>query len=268
MDEDEQIAALGDDPLTRLITMMKRLRDPQTGCAWDIKQTFASIAPYTIEEAYEVSDAIERNDLDDLKSELGDLLLQVVFHAQIGDDLGAFDFTAISDGLVRKMVRRHPHVFGDADERDAESQTRAWEEIKAQERQTAKKKGVLDGVAKALPALKRAEKLQNRAARVGFDWPDIDPVIDKIAEESRELKQARNSGESQSRIHEEMGDLLFVIANLARHLKVDPEQALKDANGKFIRRFEFIETHSEADLDALSLDEMDVLWDEAKRRGL
>jgi nucleoside triphosphate diphosphatase len=250
--------------IPRLLEIMRRLRDPATGCPWDIEQDFATIAPYTIEEAYEVADAIERKAWAELAGELGDLLLQTVYHAQMAAERGLFDFDEVVRGIADKMVARHPHVFGEESrDKTAEQQTRDWEAQKAKERAGA---GVLDGVALGLPALMRAVKLQKRAARVGFDWPDAGHVLDKIAEETRELVEARDTL-PREKIEEEMGDLLFVMANLARHLEVDPEAALRGANAKFTRRFRAIE-------DALAargkrpeesdLAEMDALWDAAK----
>lgn len=257
--------------MPRLLEIMRRLRDPDSGCPWDIEQDFASIAPYTIEEAYEVADAIEREAWDELKGELGDLLFQSVFHAQMAEEKGFFTFQQVADTMSDKMVARHPHVFGDQSrDKSAEQQTRDWETLKAAERAARARGGVLDDVALNLPALMRAEKLQKRAARVGFDWPHISQVVDKIAEEARELAEARDSL-PQEKIAEEMGDLLFVMANLARHLKVDAETALRDANAKFVRRFQFIERELEArgkrpsDSD---LEEMDGLWNAAKVAGL
>jgi len=257
--------------MPRLLEIMRRLRDPQTGCPWDIEQDFATIAPYTIEEAYEVADAIEREAWDELKGELGDLLFQSVFHAQMAEEKGLFSFQEVADTMSDKMVARHPHVFGDQSrDKSAAQQTQDWETIKAAERAARARGGVLDDVAIGLPALMRAEKLQKRAARVGFDWPHISLVVDKIAEEARELAEARDSL-PQEKIAEEMGDLLFVMANLARHLKVDPETALRDANAKFVRRFHFIERELEAQGKHPSesdLEEMDGLWDAAKAAGL
>jgi len=266
--------ALIHDPnggMPRLLEIMRRLRDPQTGCPWDIEQDFATIAPYTIEEAYEVADAIERAAWDELKGELGDLLFQSVFHAQMAEEKGLFSFQDVADTMSDKMVARHPHVFGDQSrDKSAEQQTLDWETIKAAEREARARGGVLDDVALNLPALMRAEKLQKRAARVGFDWPDIGQVVDKIAEEARELAEARESL-PQDKIAEEMGDLLFVMANLARHLKVDAETALRDANAKFVRRFHFIEAELEKrgkTPDESDLEEMDALWTRAKAEGL
>lgn len=262
--------ALIDDPcggMPRLIEIMRRLRDPETGCPWDIEQDFATIAPYTIEEAFEVADAIERRDWDELRAELGDLLLQVVFHAQIARDRGLFGFDEVADAISDKMVARHPHVFGsESRDKTAEQQTRDWETVKAAERAARAQAGVLDGVALGLPALMRAVKLQKRAARVGFDWPDAGEVLDKVAEEAAELSEAA-SGEPPERIEEEMGDLLFVVANLARHLQVDPETALRRANAKFTRRFGQVEAALAAQgrrPEDATLAEMDTLWDAAK----
>ncbi|KMK67021.1 nucleoside triphosphate pyrophosphohydrolase [Puniceibacterium sp. IMCC21224] len=259
--------ALIHDPkggMPRLIEIMRRLRDPQTGCPWDIEQDFASIAPYTIEEAYEVADAIERAAWDELKGELGDLLLQSVYHTQMASEAGLFDFNDVANAIADKMVARHPHVFGDeSNAKSAEQQTHDWEQIKAAERASKAETGVLDGVAMGLPALMRAVKLQKRAARVGFDWPTTDEVIDKIVEEAQELREAEGAAHRE----EEFGDLLFVMANLARHLEIDPEAALRAANAKFTRRFGSIEAalaaegRKPADSD---LAEMDALWDAAK----
>ena len=255
------------DGLPRLLEVMRRLRDPDTGCPWDIEQDFASIAPYTIEEAYEVADAIARGAWDDLEGELGDLLLQVVYHAQMAQEAERFDFDSVARRIAAKMIDRHPHVFGtESRDKTPEQQTRDWEAAKAAERQKAGRMGLLDDVALGLPALLRAVKLQKRAARVGFDWPDAGAVLDKIAEETAELVAARDSG-NRDHLAEELGDLLFVMANLARHLDVDPEAALRDANAKFTRRF----SHIEAELAASGrrpqdsdLAEMDALWNAAK----
>ena len=253
--------------MPRLLEIMRRLRDPQTGCPWDIEQDFATIAPYTIEEAYEVADAIEREAWDELKGELGDLLFQSVFHAQMAAERGLFTFDQVADTMSDKMVARHPHVFGDESrDKSAEQQTQDWEAIKAQERASKAQQGTLDGVAVGLPALLRAYKLQTRAARVGFDWPAIDNVIDKIAEEAAELKEARDTL-TQTEVEEEFGDLLFVMANLGRHLGIEPEAALRAANAKFIKRFQGVEAKlaergkrpEESDLE-----EMDALWDAVK----
>ncbi|NNL19267.1 MAG: nucleoside triphosphate pyrophosphohydrolase, partial [Boseongicola sp.] len=229
------------DGLPRLIEIMRRLRDPQDGCPWDIEQNFKSIAPYTIEEAYEVSDAIDREDWPALEGELGDLLLQVVYHGQMGAEVGHFDVESIARTVSNKMIDRHPHVFGEESrEKTADQQTLDWEASKARERTMNGAGGVLDDVALGLPALLRAVKLQKRAARVGFDWPDTKLVLNKIEEEAHELVEAQDTLDSDH-VHEEFGDLLFVMANLARHLGVDPEHALRDANSKFTRRFKQIE---------------------------
>jgi ATP diphosphatase len=244
---------------------MRRLRDPDTGCPWDIEQSFSSIAPYTIEEAYEVADAIARGDMADLKGELGDLLLQTVYHTAIGEEEGLFTFHTVADAISDKMVARHPHVFGDQSrDKTAEQQTIDWETIKATERAQADQTRTLDGVALGLPALTRAVKLQKRAARVGFDWPDVEQVLDKIREEIDELKAA----ESAAHRHEEFGDVMFVMANLARHLNIDPEQALRDANQKFTRRFNGIEDKLQQDgrtPPQSDLAEMDALWNAVKQ---
>jgi len=262
--------ALVHDPaggLPRLREIMRRLRDPATGCPWDIEQDFASIAPYTIEEAYEVADAIERSAWDELEGELGDLLLQTVYHTAMGEEAGLFSFESVANAISDKMVARHPHVFGDETrDKSAAQQTRDWERIKAAERADKAQTGTLDGVAVGLPALLRAVKLQKRAARVGFDWPSTAQVLDKIVEEAAEIVEARDHL-SHAELTEEVGDLLFVMANLARHLKVDPEAALRSTNAKFIRRFAAIETRlaergkRPEDSD---LAEMDGLWDQVK----
>ena len=253
--------------MERLRAVMARLRDPAAGCPWDVEQTFATIAPYTIEEAYEVADAIARGDLDDLKGELGDLLFQSVFHARIAEEAGAFDLDDVIRAITDKMIDRHPHVFGDESrDKSALQQTRDWEAQKARERAARKETGVLDGVALGLPALLRAGKLQKRAARVGFDWTDRGDVVAKIAEEARELAEAEDL--SPDARADEMGDLLFAVANLARHMGIDPESALRATNDKFTRRFRHIEAalsaegRTPADSD---LAEMDALWNAAKR---
>ncbi|MFN3293336.1 MAG: nucleoside triphosphate pyrophosphohydrolase [Gemmobacter sp.] len=250
--------------IARLLAIMAALRDPTHGCPWDLEQTFATIAPYTLEEAHEVADAIERQAWDELPAELGDLLLQVVYHARMAEEAGLFGFAEVVRAISDKMVARHPHVFGDASrDKTADQQTRDWEAQKARERGPA---GVLDGVALGLPALTRAVKLQARAARVGFDWPDVAQVVDKVAEEARELVEARDTL-GPAALEEEFGDLMFVMANLARHLKIDPEAALRKANSKFTRRFAHIERRlaeqgrSPADS---TLAEMDALWNEAR----
>ena len=256
-----------DAGIERLLEIMRRLRDPENGCPWDIEQTFDTIAPYTIEEAYEVADAIERKDWPELEGELGDLLLQTVYHTAMGEEDGNFSFQSVVRAISNKMVARHPHVFGDESrDKSAEQQTRDWEAIKAAERAGKKQGGALDGVAVGLPSLLRAYKLQNRAARVGFDWPSTDRVIDKIQEEAAELVEARDEL-THEEMTEEFGDLMFVMANLARHLKIEPEEALRAANAKFTRRFEGVEaklaeigkTPAQSDLV-----EMDALWDAVK----
>lgn len=254
--------------MPRLLEIMARLRDPKTGCPWDIEQTFDSIAPYTIEEAYEVADAIAQGDMAELEGELGDLLLQVVYYAQMGKEGSLFDFESIANKISDKMIARHPHVFGDENrDKSADQQTQDWEKIKAAERASSgKAEGVLDGVAGNLPALTRAVKLQKRAARVGFDWPTTTEVLSKLIEETKELVDAKDNATHTEQV-EEYGDLMFVMANLARHLKIDPEEALRAANRKFTRRFERIEALLEADGKTPSqsnLDEMDALWDQAK----
>ena len=255
--------------VTRLRAIMRALRDPQTGCPWDIEQDFASIAPYTIEEAYEVADAIARQDWPALQGELGDLLLQVVYHGQIAEEAGHFSFEDITRSISDKMLARHPHVFGsESRDKSAAQQVDDWEKVKARERAERDQGGVLDDVALGLPALMRAVKLQKRAARVGFDWPQTAQVIDKITEEAQELHEAKDRL-TQAEVTEEFGDLLFVMANLARHLDVDPEDALRAANAKFTRRFRAIEA-ALADQNRRpedsTLEEMDALWNAAKAR--
>jgi len=249
--------------IERLLEIMRRLRDPETGCPWDIEQDFQTIAPYTIEEAYEVADAIERQDWAELEGELGDLLLQTVYHTQMGEEDGKFSFASVTRAISDKMVARHPHVFGDESrDKSADQQTADWEKIKAAERADKAEGGTLDGVAVGLPALLRAVKLQKRAARVGFDWPSTDEVVDKIVEESQELVEARDRL-TQAEVEEEFGDLLFVMANLARHMKVDPEAALRAANAKFIKRFEGVEARLSSigkRPEDSNLEEMDALW--------
>jgi ATP diphosphatase len=258
-------------PLFRLLDIMARLRSPEGGCPWDLEQTFATIAPYTIEEAYEVADAIERGDMGELKDELGDLLLQVVYHARMAEEAGDFAFADVAEAVSDKMVRRHPHVFGAEDVRSAEAQTVRWETIKAAERAAKgqgepEAAGVLHGIPVALPALTRAAKLTRRAARVGFDWPSTVEVIDKLKEELGELEAEIDAGDVE-RARAELGDLMFVCANLARKLDVEPETALRGANAKFERRFAHIErrlAEMGSSPEASTLAEMDGLWDEAK----
>jgi ATP diphosphatase len=253
----------------RLLAIMASLRTPGTGCPWDLEQTFATIAPYTIEEAYEVADAIERNDLDALKDELGDLLLQVVFHARMAEEAGAFDFHAVAEAISAKMIRRHPHVFGSAGAETPGAVKRQWEDIKAEERRAAVDPAqgppsVLDGVPKAVPALMRAEKVQKRAARVGFDWRNADEVMAKIEEELLEVRAAKTAMERT----EEIGDLLFAVVNLARHSDIDAETALRDATAKFERRFRGVEglcRERDLDVSTAGLTTLESLWQETKR---
>lgn len=256
-----------DDPMHRLLEIMARLRDPVSGCPWDQQQTFATVAPYTIEEAYEVADAIERGDLDELCDELGDLLLQVVFHARMAEEMGRFDFADVARSIADKMIRRHPHVFEDVRYKDVAEQTESWEQIKAGERAAkAKPHGLLGDIPAGMPALTRAVKLTKRAARVGFDWSTTREVFDKLREELSEL-EAELDDLDPAKVKDELGDVLFVIANLARKLDIEPEDALRGANAKFVRRFGYIEQRladqgrSPTDSD---LTEMDQLWDQAK----
>jgi nucleoside triphosphate diphosphatase len=258
------------DKLPRLLAIMAQLRDPERGCPWDREQSYATIAPYTIEEAYEVAEAIEQNDRASLKDELGDLLFQVVFHARMAEEEGAFAFDDVVAAISDKMVRRHPHVFGDVAIVSPAAQTLAWEELKSAERSakagSERAPSALDGVGVALPALTRALKIQNRAARVGFDWPDVTPVFVKIAEEIAELQNELPAAVPE-RLEDEMGDLLFAVANLSRHLKVDPETALRRATLKFERRFRRVETLlavAGKAAGAASLDEMEERWVEVK----
>lgn len=254
--------------LPRLLEIMRRLRDQNTGCPWDIEQDFTTIAPYTIEEAYEVADAIERESWDELRGELGDLLLQVVYHAQMADERGLFDFADVAADVGDKMIARHPHVFGDeSNDKTAEDQVRDWEAMKAKERAGKSERGTLDGVALGLPALLRGYKLQKRLSRVGFDWPDVDGALTKLNEEIGELTEARATM-THAEITDEMGDVLFAMANVARHLGVDPEAAMRGANAKVERRWKYIETQLEAENRTPAetpLAEMDALWEEAKK---
>jgi nucleoside triphosphate diphosphatase len=266
--------------IRRLIDIMAALRDPVHGCPWDIEQTFASIAPFTLEEAYEVADAIERGATEDLREELGDLLLQVVFHARMAEEAGLFDFGGVVEAITAKLVRRHPHVFGDAKALSSEDVKTLWGRIKADEKRAklassasggqpqAAKSSALDGVPLALPALSRAIKLQEKAGKVGFDWNDVRAVLDKIREEIAEVEAEIANGSEQA-LSDEVGDLLFATVNLARHLKVDPEGALRGASAKFERRFAHIENRlAEAGQtpESATLDEMEGLWAEAKTR--
>lgn len=266
--------------MSRLIEIMARLRDSENGCPWDLEQDFSTIAPYTIEEAYEVADAIERGDMVDLKEELGDLLLQPVYHAQLAAEAGHFDFDDVVLGITQKLLRRHPHVFGDDEARKAKSAKHVWERIKEEEaaekltqRKTAglevQSNSLLDNVPNALPALTRAEKLQTKAAKVGFDWPNLQPVISKIEEEWEELSEevVNMESDNSARVAEEFGDFLFSVVNLARHLGIDPEHALRETNAKFVRRFQHIEetlTVENRKLENATLEEMENIWQSAK----
>jgi nucleoside triphosphate diphosphatase len=266
--------------ISRLIEIMAALRTPVTGCPWDLEQDFSTIAPYTLEEAYEVADAIQRGDLDDLREELGDLLLQVVFHARMAEEEGAFSFSDVVEAITTKMIRRHPHVFGDEDARSAGMAKGAWDRIKAEEKAERRArrlasgrdpeehgKGFLDGVPVAHTALTRALKLQEKAAQVGFDWKEAKPVLDKIEEEIGELRHAIEAGERRE-IADEYGDLLFALVNLGRHLKLDPETSLRGTNEKFRTRFHAVEkalADQGRTLDEASLEEMEALWQQAKR---
>jgi MazG family protein len=262
------------DPMQRLLAIMARLRDPERGCPWDQKQSFATIAPYTIEEAYEVAGAIERGDMEDLRDELGDLLLQVVYHARMAEEAGHFAFAGVAEAICDKMIRRHPHVFGGA---AAGGHPAQWEAIKHAERQAKQAQGggnararLFDGVPDGLPAMMRSAKLQRRAARIGFDWPSAGPIFEKVEEELGELRAeigGQPGAETERRQFEEFGDLMFVMVNLGLHLGIDPEAALRAANGKFVRRMEAVEAGAAAsgkELSGMTLDEMQVLWDRAK----
>jgi len=257
-------------PIERLLTIMSRLRDPKGGCPWDLEQTFKTIAPYTIEEAYEVADAIEREDLEDLRTELGDLLFQVVFHAQMAREQGAFSFDDVVEAICDKMERRHPHVFGSERIDSAQEQTVAWDEHKRRER-AATRESVLDDVPLALPALTRAEKLGKRAASVGFEWPDMQGALDKVAEEIAELRSELSGEPDRAAIANEIGDLLFSLVNVCRYLKIDPETSLRHANAKFERRFRYVESRLKEQgrtPEQATLEEMDALWEEGKRGRL
>jgi len=257
-----------DDPrrIETLLAIMARLRSPATGCPWDLEQNFETIAPYTLEEAYEVADAIQRKDMAQLKDELGDLLFQVVFHARMAEEIGAFAFADVVAAITDKMIRRHPHVFGNADVKTADAQTAAWEEHKRQER-VSRGAGVMDDIPLALPALTRALKIQKRAATVGFDWKEARPIFDKLDEEVGELRTAMAQGASKDKLADELGDILFVVVNIARHLDLKPEDALSGTNRKFLRRFAFVEAQARAagkTLAQLSLEEMEAEWSKAK----
>jgi MazG family protein len=254
-------------PIDRLLAIMARLRDPARGCPWDREQDFATIAPYTIEEAYEVADAIERNDMAALKDELGDLLFQVVFHARMAEEAGLFGFDDVAEAIADKMERRHPHVFGDGEIASVAAQNEAWEAHKAAERQASgAAASVLDGVALALPALLRAAKISRRAARIGFDWPDARAVIPKLAEEIAELEAELDQGADPAMVEEEMGDLLFAAANLARKLDIEPETALRRATAKFERRFRQVEALAAERCIGRDLDALEALWQEVKQK--
>ncbi len=254
--------------IDRLVAIMAALRHPETGCPWDREQTFATIVPYTIEEVYEVAEAIDHGDMAALREELGDLLFQVVFHARMAEEAGAFDLADVARAIADKLERRHPHVFGDAEIDSAEAQSEAWERHKAREREAKAQHSLMDDIPRALPALKRAVKLQRRAAKAGFDWDDPAPVMEKIEEELEEVREALNEGGDTQRLRHEIGDLLFACANLARHLGVDPEEAARGAGNRFESRFRFIESHlagegltpEEADPETL-----EQLWELAKR---
>jgi len=262
--------------IDKLLNIMKELRNPARGCPWDLEQTFSTIAPYTIEEAYEVAEAIHKGDTDELQEELGDLLFQVVFHAQMAEEQGLFCFDDVVDSIAEKMFRRHPHVFGEAEVKDAREQTQAWEKHKHRERQLKSEKqegsrnlSALDGVPIALPALTRAVKLQRRAARVGFDWSSLPPIFAKIEEELEEVKREIEQQAAQQLIEDEIGDLFFAVTNLARHLEIDPETAVRRSSAKFERRFKAIESLAERknrQLQEMSLDEMEILYQEVKRK--
>ena len=264
--------------ISRLIEIMAALRNPETGCPWDIVQTFETIKPYTIEEAYEVSDAIERNDMDDLCDELGDLLLQVVFHARMAEEAGEFSFGDVVEAITRKMIRRHPHVFARSEADTPDAVKKQWDDIKqAEKRERAERRaargisedfkaGFLGSVQRSFPALTEALKLQERAAKVGFDWSAPEPILDKIEEEIGELREALASGD-HGKVSDELGDLIFAVVNIGRHVKADPEQSLRGTNTKFRRRFSYIETSLEAEgetLEAATLERMEDLWQAAK----
>lgn len=266
LSQDDSSGAVATDSLLRLLCIMRRLRDPESGCPWDQAQNFHSIAPYTLEEAYEVADAIERGTPDELRDELGDLLFQVVFHARMAEERSWFDFADVAASIADKLERRHPHVFGDSHVADAQAQTQAWEMHKHNERAQRGYKGVLANIPLALPALTRAAKLQKRAARIGLDWDDRAGVVAKLYEELTEL-QAASAADDTDALREEVGDLLFTCVNLARHLDVDAETALRSANHKFEARVRYVESHLDSDKahDAASIDQ---LWNTAKKAGL
>ena len=252
--------------MLQLLDIMQRLRDPEHGCPWDVKQDFSTIAPYTIEEAYEVADAIARESMVDLKDELGDLLFQVVFHAQMASEQGSFTFDDVHGAICDKMQRRHPHVFADFEVRDADHQTMVWEDYKTEERKQKGEHSLMDGIPAGMAELQRSVKIQKRAAKVGFDWPSAEPVIDKFDEELLELREAIASGES-GKMEDELGDLLFVATNLARKLSIDPGTALRRSNAKFERRFRSLEEAAGGHdgLETMGVDEMESLWQEIKQ---
>lgn len=252
--------------MLQLLEIMQRLRDPDNGCPWDVKQNFSSIAPYTIEEAYEVADAIAREDMDDLKDELGDLLFQVVFHSQMAGEQGSFTFEDVHRSICDKMLRRHPHVFADLEIRDAEHQTKVWEDYKAEERKQKGEHSLMDGIPAGMAELQRAVKLQKRARKVGFDWASAEPVMEKFDEELAEMRSAMAAGDRNA-MEDELGDLLFVATNLARHLDIDPGTALRRSNAKFERRFRAMEDAAGGhdNLDFMKLDEMESLWQKVKK---
>ena len=266
--------------IARLIEIMAVLRTPGTGCPWDLQQTFETIAPYTIEEAYEVADAIARGDLDDLREELGDLLLQVVFHSRMAQEQGAFDFADVVESLTAKLVRRHPHVFGDETASSPEEVIKNWEAIKAQEKaaklknRSPEQRSLLEGIPSKLPAIHEAHQISSRAARVGFDWPDVEGIFEKLQEEVRELREVIAEGDDggrRERLEDEIGDMLFVIVNIARYLKIDSESALKRANRKFKSRFQYMENELAKQgktVEQVSLDEMEALWQKAKSESV
>jgi len=252
--------------MQQLLDIMQRLRDPEKGCPWDVGQNFSTIAPYTIEEAYEVADAIARGDMDDLKDELGDLLFQVVFHAQMASEQGSFGFEEVQQAICDKMLRRHPHVFEDLEIESAAHQTRIWEEYKAEERKQKGEHSLMDGIPVGMAELQRSVKLQKRAAKVGFDWPSVPPVMEKFDEELREMREALDA-DNREAMEDELGDLLFIATNLARKLKIDPAKALRLSNAKFERRFRAVELAAggQDGLQAMDLDAMEALWQTVKK---
>mgnify|MGYP001825791426 FL=1 len=254
--------------MLQLLEIMQRLRDPENGCPWDVKQDFSTIAPYTIEEAYEVADAIARENIADLKDELGDLLFQVVFHAQMASEQGSFDFNDVHGSICDKMLRRHPHVFADVEIADAEHQTKVWEDYKTQERKQKGEHSLMDGIPAGMAELQRSVKLQKRAAKVGFDWPSAEPVMDKFDEELSEMREAMASGDHDA-MEDELGDLLFVATNLARKLAIDPGTALRRSNAKFEQRFRAMEeaVGGHDGLESRDLDEMESLWQDIKHKA-